>query len=153
MRSSSIHRRRTLFLHFYLCRVFLRFNVFGRPSVKRFALCYRTVVLSVCLFLTLVYFGETVGRIKMKLGTQVGRGPGHNVLDGDPAPPPQGGRSPQFSAHICCSLCRDQDATWYGGTIGLGPGDFVRWGPRSPSQKGGRGPSPIFGSFLLWPNG
>jgi len=48
--------------------------------------------LSVCLsvlsvlFVTLVYCGQTVGWIKMKLGTEVGRGPGHIVLDGDPAP-------------------------------------------------------------------
>jgi len=44
------------------------------------------VCLSV-LSVTLVYCGQTVGRIKMKLGMQVGLGPGHNVLDGDPAPP------------------------------------------------------------------
>ena len=52
---------------------------FGRPFVKRFTLCYRSVVLSVCLSVTLVYCGQTVGRIKMKLGTHVGLGPGHIV--------------------------------------------------------------------------
>ena len=41
-----------------------------------------------CLSLTLVYSGQTVGRIKMKLGMQVGLGPGHIVLGGDPAPLP-----------------------------------------------------------------
>ena len=46
---------------------------FGRPFVKRFALCYRTVVLSV----TLVYCGQTVRRIKMKPGMQVGLIPAH----------------------------------------------------------------------------
>jgi len=30
-----------------------------------------------------------VGWIKMKLGMKVGLGPGHIVLDGDPAPPPK----------------------------------------------------------------
>jgi len=76
--------------------------VFWRPFVKRFALCYQTVVCPV-LSVTLVYCGQTVERIKMKLGTQVGLGPGHIVLDGDPAPPPpKGGQSPQFLAHICC---------------------------------------------------
>jgi len=39
---------------------------------------------SVCLSVTLVYCGQTVGRIKMELGMQVGLGPGHIVLDGDP---------------------------------------------------------------------
>ena len=31
--------------------------------------------------------------IKMKFGMQVGLGPGHIVLDGDPAPPPPKGHS------------------------------------------------------------
>ena len=57
---------------------------------------YVIIPLSVCLFLlsclsalsvTLVYCGQTVGWIKMKLGTKVGLGPGHSVLDGDPALP------------------------------------------------------------------
>jgi len=43
-----------------------------------------------------VYCGQTVGRIKMKLGTQVGLGPGHTVSEGDPAPPPPKGHSPQI---------------------------------------------------------
>jgi len=42
-----------------------------------------------CLSVTLVYCGQTVGGIKMKLGMQVGLGPGHIVLDGDPAPLPK----------------------------------------------------------------
>jgi len=46
-------------------------TVFGRPFVKRFALCYQTVVCLYCL-LTFVYCGQTVGRITMKLGMQVG---------------------------------------------------------------------------------
>ena len=37
--------------------------------------------LSVCLSVTLVYSGQTVGWIKMKLGMQVGLGPCHIVLD------------------------------------------------------------------------
>jgi len=40
-------------------------------------------VVSVC---TLMYCGQTVGCIKMPLGTEVGLGPGHIVLDGKPAP-------------------------------------------------------------------
>jgi len=70
--------------------------VFGRPFVQRFVLSYRTVVLSVCLSvlsvcpvclsLMLVYCGQTVGWIKMKLGMLVGFGSSHIVLDGDPVP-------------------------------------------------------------------
>jgi len=47
------------------------------------------------LSVTLVYCHQMVGRIKMKLGMQVGLCPGHIVLDGDPAPPPpKGGAEP-----------------------------------------------------------
>ena len=39
----------------------------------------------------------------MSLGTEVELGPGHIVLDGDPAPPQKGGQSsPYFSAHVYC---------------------------------------------------
>jgi len=56
-----------------------------------------------CLSVTMVYCGKMVGWMKMKLGTQVGLGPGHIVLDGDPAPPTQRGTTPaDFSAYICC---------------------------------------------------
>ena len=63
---------------------------------------------------------------KMKLGTQVGLGPGHIVLDGDPAPPPQRGTAPtKFSAHVCCG----QMAAWIrmplSMELGLSPGDFA----------------------------
>ena len=79
--------------------------------------------LSVCLSVTLVYCGQTpqtVGRIKMKLGMQVGLGPGHIVLDGDPAPLPKRAHSPHaiFGRYLLrpngCNRCMDQDATWYG---------------------------------------
>jgi len=76
----------------------------------------------------------------------------------------------------------DQDETWHGGRprpwphcdrwgpsspspagwiqmllgmeAGLSPGDFVLDGDPTPTlRKGGGAPSPIFGPFLLWPNG
>jgi len=46
------------------------------------------------LSVTFVHCGQTVGRIKMKLGMQVGLGHGHIVLDGDPAPHTQRGTAP-----------------------------------------------------------
>jgi len=55
-----------------------------------------------CLSVTLVYCVQTVGWIKMKLGTEVGLGPGDNVLDGDPAPHKKGHSTPDFSASVCC---------------------------------------------------
>jgi len=48
---------------------------------------------SVCLSVlsvTLVYCGQSVGWIKMPLGTEVGLGPGDIVLDGDPPSPERG---------------------------------------------------------------
>ena len=43
-----------------------------------------------------VYCGQTAGWMKMVLGTEVGLIPGDFVLDGDPAPSPKRGRSPNF---------------------------------------------------------
>jgi len=75
----------------------------------------------------------------MKLGMQVGLGPGHILLDGDPAPFPKG-HSPQLSA-ICGGqmACMDQNATWFGGRPP--PRRLcLRWEPRSLPQKGGAAP-------------
>jgi len=110
--------------------------------------CVSCPVLScpVCLSVMFVHFAQTVGRIKMKLGMQVGLGSGHIVLDGDPAAPPQRGTAPpQFSAHICCG----QMAAWIKMSLGmelaLGPGDFVLDGdPALPSPKGSRALPPNF---------
>jgi len=67
-----------------------RFNGFWAIVCKtvRPIISDRCPVCPVCLSGTLLYCGQTVSRIKMKLVTQVGVGPGHNVLDGDPAPLP-----------------------------------------------------------------
>jgi len=78
-----------------------------------------------CLSVTLVYCGQAVGWIKMKFGVEAGLGPCHIVLDGDPAPPPQKGHSPQFSAYVCCG----QTAGWIkmplGMEVGLGQAHIV----------------------------
>jgi len=77
-------------------------SVFGRPFVKRFALCYRTVVCLSVLSVTLVYCGQTAEWIKMPLGTEIGLGPGDIVLHGDQLPP-MGTEPPlDFFAHVCC---------------------------------------------------
>ena len=95
---------------------------FGRPFVKRFALCYETVVCLSCLSVTFVHCGQTVGRINMKFGMLVGLGPGHIALDGDPAPPPQKGQSPQFLTHVCCGQMAAGIKVPVGTEVGLGPG-------------------------------
>ena len=71
----------------------------------------------------------------MKLGMQVGLGPGHIVLDGDPvthSPSPKG-HTPQFSAHICCGQMAALIKMSLGMELGLGPGDFVL--DRDPSHR------------------
>ena len=52
--------------------------------------------------MTLVYCGPTVGWIRMRIVTEVGLGPGHTVLDGDPALPHRKGHSsrPYVSAPL-----------------------------------------------------
>ena len=94
----------------------------------------RCPVLSVLSVWTFVHCGQTVGRIKMKLGMQVGFGPGHILLDEDPAPPSPKGHSPHpiFGPYLLRpNGCVDQDVTWYG-AIGLDPGDFVLDGDTTP---------------------
>jgi len=107
---------------------------FWATFVKRFALCYQTVVCPVCLSVTFVHCGQTVGRIKMKLSTQVGLGPGHIVLDRDPAPPSPNGHIPHpiFGPYLLRpNACMYQDATWYGAKSQ--PRRLcVRWGPSPP---------------------
>jgi len=76
-------------------------TVLGRPFVNlmlsdRCPILSCPVCLPICLSVTLVYCGQTVKWIKMKLGMQVGVGPSHIVLDGNPAPLPLKGHSPQF---------------------------------------------------------
>jgi len=88
----------------------------------------------------------------MKLGMEVGLGPGHIVLDGYPAPsPPKTGHSPQFSAHVCCG----QTAGWIkmplGTMVGLDPGRIVLHGDPAPHSQ--KGHSLQFSAHLLWPNG
>ena len=105
-----------------------------------------------CLSVSLVYCGQTVGRIKTTLDTQVGLGPGHTVLDGDPPPPPLKGHSPPiFGPYLLRpNGCMDQDATRHGARPR--PRRLcVRWGPAPLSKKGVE--PPIFGLCLLCQNG
>jgi len=55
-----------------------------------------------CLSVTLVYCDQTVGWIRMPFGLVVGLGPGHSVLDGDPAPRAEMGTAapPLFSPYL-----------------------------------------------------
>jgi len=93
---------------------------------------------------------------KWPLGTEVGLGLGHTVLDGDLAPPPKRAQSPIFGP---CLLWpngwMDQDATLYRGRP-RHRRHCVRWRPSSPTK----GHRPQFLAHacccnvgVLWPNG
>jgi len=90
-------------------------------------------------FLAHVCCGQTAGCIKMPLGTEVGLGPGHIVLDGTLLPP-KWGSSPQFSAHVCCG----QTAGWIkmplGVEVGLSSGNIVLAGDPALPRKGHNSP-------------
>jgi len=115
-----------------------------------------------------VYCGQTAGWIKMALRMEVGLGPGHMVLDGDPAPiPKKGTQPPIFGSFLLWpngwmhqdatwyrgrpqprrrllwpNGCMDQDATWYGDRP-RPTRHCVRWGPSYLQKKAH--PLPILG--------
>jgi len=111
--------------------------VYGRPFVKQFAQCYRTVVQSRLSCLSLCNVGVLWPHAWMDQNeTWHGDRPRsrpHCVRRG-----PQKGHSPQFSAHVTCG----QTAGWkmpLGVEVGLGQGNCVRWEPSSLfPQKGHR---------------
>jgi len=73
----------------------------------------------------------------MKLGMQVGLGPGHIVLDGDPGPLTQKGHSPQFSPNLCGQMAR-QIKMQLGSKAGLDPSDIVLDGDPTPPRQNRR---------------
>jgi len=97
--------------------------VFGQPFVKRFALCYWSVVLSV----SNVHALWPNGWMDHDETWRAGRPwpwP-HCVRWGPSSSFPKGAQTPQFSAHISCG----QMAAWIkmslGMEVGLGPGNCV----------------------------
>jgi len=86
-----------------------------------------------------------VGWIKMKLGVEVGLGPGHIVLDRDLAPALQRDTAaPQFLAHVCCGQTADWIKMSLGTEVGLGLGDIVLDGDPAPSPQKEAQPPPTF---------
>jgi len=82
----------------------------------------------------------------MALGTEAGLDPDDIVLDGDPAPPPQ------FSAHVYSGQTDGWIKMALGTEVGCGPDHIVLDGNPAPLPRKGAEP-PIFGRFLLRPNG
>ena len=130
-----------------------RFSRFGRPFVKRLALCYQIVVCPV-LSVTLVYCDQTVGWIKMKLGAGSAR-PWPQCVGWRPSSrSPKGVQPPNFRPIYVVAKCM---AGWIkmplGTKVGFDPSNIVLDGDPAPlPQKRDQSP-PIFGPCLLWPNG
>jgi len=86
----------------------------------------------------------------MPLDMELGLGPGDCVRWGPTSLSPERGQSlPQFSAHVYC----DQTVGWIKMALctEIGPGHIVLDGDPAPLPKGTQ--PPIFGPYLLWPNG
>jgi len=90
----------------------------------------------------------------MPLGTDVGLGPGHIVLDGDPAPPsPKRGTAPNFRPmSIVAKRLDDQDTNTIplGTEVGLDPSNIMLDGDPAPHERG-TAAAPLSGRCLLWP--
>jgi len=103
------------------------------------------------LSMTLVYGGQTLGWIKMKLGVEVGLGPGHIVLDGAQPPPPEKGvqqTSHSFRPMYIVAKRWPISAT---AELLLFSHGLLFLGCIAPLPKGAQ--PPIFDPCLLWPNG
>jgi len=86
----------------------------------------------------------------MKLGMQVGPiGPGHTVLDGDPAPPRSKGHSPPIFGPYMLRPNGCMDQVSLGMEVGLGPGDFVLDGDPAPPKGGGAEASNFRPMYIL----
>jgi len=126
--------------------------IFGRPFVKRFALCYWTIVLSclsVCLSVCDVRALWPNGWTDQDETWHAGRPRPwqHCVRWGPSSPPPKGHSPPIFGP------CLLRPNGWMmklvlGMEVDLSPGDFVLDVDPVPfPQKRGGAPSPIFGPF------
>ena len=124
---------------------FLSCNFF----VKRFTLCYRTVVCPVCDIGELWPNGWT----DQDETPQAGRPwPWSHCVRWVPMSPSRKGAEPPNFRPMCCGQLGQWIKMPLGRKVGLGPGHIVLDGdPASPTQRGG-GHSPQFVAHVLWPN-
>jgi len=102
----------------------------------------RCPVCPVCLSVTLMYCGQTVGWIKRPLGTEVGSVQATLCWIEIQLTHGKGHSTPHFSAHVYC----DQTAEWIrvplGTEVGLGPGHIVLDGDQAEAPHGKEHSSP-----------
>jgi len=128
------------------------FKIIGRPFVKRFFLCYRSVVClscGSCLSVCDVGVLWTNGWMDEDETRHRGRPrPRLQCVRWRPSSPSPTGHSPQSSAHVSCG----QTAGWIkmplGTEVGLGPGDIVLDGDPSHPKRG-NGSSPLFDLWIV----
>ena len=117
------------------------FSIFGRRFVKRFAVCYQTVVCLSCLSVCPVcnvgvlwpnsWIDQDAGRPR----------PWPHCVRWEPSSPPQKGHSPQFSAHVRCGQTPGWINMPLGMEVGLNPGDIVLDGHPAPPKRGDSTPN------------
>ena len=142
-------------------------DIFGRPFLKRFTLCYRSIVCPVCNVGALWpngWMDQDAGRP---------RAPDTLCQMENQLPLPKGAQPPIFGPYLLWPngcMCQmgtqppifgpfllwpngwmHQHATWYGDR--QQPRGLCQMGTRSPFPKMAEPPSTIFGPCLLWPNG
>jgi len=96
-----------------------------------------------------VYCGQTAGWITMAVGMEVDGGPGHIVLDGDPALLPKRVTAPNFRPIFI--VAKRLDASRYHLVHGGRPQPrrlCVRSGPSHPQNKGHTHPTPTSTQFV-----
>ena len=88
----------------------------------------------------------------MALGMEVGLGPGHIVLDGDPTTLHKRGHSPQFSADVYCGQTAACIRIPRGTELDLSLGNIVLDGdpPAHPLKR--HSPAPNFRPMSIVPN-
>jgi len=128
--------------------------IFGRLFVKRFALCFWTIVCPVCPVCDIGVLWPN-GWMDEDETWHAGR---HRpwpdyVTWGPSSPSPKMEQSPQFLAHVYCGQAGGWIKIALGLEVGLGSGHIVVDGDSAPLPKNGTQPPPIFGPCLLWPNG
>jgi len=112
--------------------------IFGRPFVKLFALCYRTVVCPVCAVLSVGNVGVLWpnGWTDQPWQVDMSRPWPHCVRWGHRSPSPKG-PPPIFGKYICCGQMARRIKMPLGRKIGLNPSHIVLDGDAPPfPQKG-----------------
>jgi len=128
-------------------------RIFGRPFVKRFALCYRTAFscLPVCLSVCNVGVLWPNGWMDQDETWHAGRPRPwtHCVTWGPSSPSAKGHSLPQFSANVRCGQTAGWMKTPLGTEVDLGPGHIVLDGFPAVRERCTAAPHPSFRTMSI----